>query len=84
MADTVPLSLAVPVAFAGKLSPAGSAPASDNVGVGTPAVLTVKLNGLPAIAVADAALLNDGPLVTVSVNPWLCDPPEFVAMIVNG
>ena len=84
MADTVPLSVAVPLAFGVNLSPAGSAPASDNVGAGTPAVLTVKLNALPAIAVADAALLNDGPVVTVSVNAWLCEPPEFVAVIVNG
>ena len=43
-----------------RLMPAGSAAVSLNVGAGKPLALTWKLNDLATVAVALAALVNDG------------------------
>ena len=50
----VPARVAVPLEFAVNVMPEGSAPASVSVGVGVPVVVTVKLNALPDVAVAEA------------------------------
>ena len=49
----MPDSVAVPLVFAVNVMPDGSVPAWVNVGVGVPVAVTVKLNALPAVAVAE-------------------------------
>ena len=58
--------------------------------VGLPAVVTVKLNGVPAVAVALAALVKVGTgtvvpaALTVTVIVWLVEPPPLAAVTVTG
>ena len=63
--------VAVPLPLSVKVSPAGSAPDSVSAGAGSPVVVTVKLNGVPTIEVAEAALVIAGASfsVRVSVRP---------------
>ena len=54
--------------------------------VGLPTVVTVKVNALPVVAVAAAALVNVGTgtvvpaALTVRVIVWLAVPPLLVAV----
>jgi hypothetical protein len=68
----VPLSVAVPLQPALKLTPHGNFPLSLSVVVaGTPGVVViVKVPHLPTVKVAPAALVMAGALSTVSVNVW--------------
>jgi hypothetical protein len=70
-AAAVPAIVAVPLPLSVNVMPAGSAPVSVSAGAGAPVVVTVKLNGEPAIEDADAALVMVGRTfsVRVSVDP---------------
>ena len=59
--------VAVPLPLSVKVSPAGSAPDSVIAGVGSPVVVTVKLNAAPTIEVAEAALVMVGATFSVRV-----------------
>ena len=52
VAAGVPDRVAVPLALAVNVTPVGRVPVWVSVGAGEPAVATVKLNALPAVAVA--------------------------------
>ncbi len=56
--------------------PGGSVPALVKVGAGVPAVVTVKLNAVPEVAVAVFALVMAGPLLTVEVKAWVAVPAD--------
>ena len=79
----VPDSVAVPLLLAVNVIPGGSVPARLSVGVGVPVVVTVKLNALPDVAVAEAALVMASPLFTVSTKLWVAVPVEFLAVTVS-
>ena len=59
--------VAVPLPLSVQLRPAGKAPVSLMAGAGAPVVLTLKLKGVPTLAVADAALVIKGAEFSVSV-----------------
>ena len=63
--------------------PVGRVPVRPTVGVGEPVAVTVKLNGLPAVAVAVAALVMASPLLMVSMKLWLAVPAELAAVMVS-
>ena len=67
-AEVVPDSVAVPLAPAVKVIPAGNAPVSATVATGAPLLVTTMENGRPAIAVAAGALVSCGTFDTVRVN----------------
>ena len=52
MAAGVPHRVPVPLPLAVNVMPVGRVPARLTVGVGVPVAVTVKLNALPAVAVA--------------------------------
>ena len=79
----VPDRVAVPLLLAVNVTPGGSVPARLSVGAGVPLVVTVKLNALPAVAVADAALVMASPLLTVSWKLCVAVPVEFFAVMVT-
>ena len=57
-----------------KVTPAGSVPARLRVGVGEPAVVTVKLPGVPVVKVVALALVMAGAAgagLTVRVKVWV-------------
>src|SRR5664279_5997457 len=64
----VPVSVAVPLPLSVKATPDGRAPNSVNLGVGNPAVVTVKDAGCPTVKVVDAALVMAAAAVRSSVN----------------
>ena len=71
-AASVPASVAVPAAPALKVTPDGSAPDSDSVGVGMPVAVIAKVPAVPEVKVVEAAeVINNDPLVTVKVNSWV-------------
>jgi hypothetical protein len=47
-------------------------------------VTTVKLNGVPTLALAEAALVIAGACWTVRENDWLAVPDVLVAAMVIG
>ena len=65
------------------VTPEGSVPAWVRVGVGVPVVVTVKLNALPEVAEAEAALVMARPLFTVRTKLCVAVPAELVAVIVS-
>ena len=69
--------VAVPLVLAVNVMPGGSVPAWVRVGVGVPVVVTVKLNALPAVAVAEAALVIASPLLTVRARLCVAVPAEL-------
>ena len=73
----------MPLVLAVKVMPGGSVPAWVSVGVGVPAVVTVKLNALPEVAVAEAALVMARPLLTVSARFCVAVPAELAAVTVS-
>ena len=69
------------------VTPEGSAPDSDNVGVGTPVSVTVNVPAVPTVKVALVALVIAGALVWVTVSVKLCVafvPTPFWAVNVIG
>ena len=79
----MPDRVAVPLVLAVNVMPGGSVPARVRVGVGVPVVVTVKLNALPEVAVAVAALVMASPLLTVRTKAWVAVPVEFLAVTVS-
>src|ERR1700689_3012758 len=77
-----PAIVAVPFVQAVNVMPEGSVPASVRVGVGVPVVVTVKLNALPDVAEAEAALVIARPLLTVRVKLCVAVPAELLAVTV--
>ena len=69
---------------ADKVTPAGRAPLSENVGAGKPLAVTWKLSNLVTVAVALLALVSEGGWSTVRVNVWVAEPTELVAVIVKA
>ena len=63
--------------------PEGNVPACVNVGVGVPLVVTVKVNGWPAMAVAEPALVIASPLLIVRTKLWVAVPTKFAAAMVS-
>src|ERR1019366_8697060 len=84
VAAGVPDSVAIPLLLAVNVTPAGRVPACVSVGVGEPAVVTVKLNALPAVADAEFALVMARPLFTVRVKLWVAVPAELFAVTVSA
>ena len=80
----VPAMVADPLALPVKVTPEGRAPASLSVGAGLPDALTVKLNAVPTVALADAALVILGPWPTVRVKVWVAVPLAFWTLMVIG
>ena len=81
----VPASVAVPSPLSVNVTPGGSAPVSDNVELGTPLVVTVKVPAWPAVKVVPAGLVIPGAWLTVRVKLWVASGmTSFVALIVNG
>src|ERR1039458_1187559 len=78
----VPVSVAVPLPLSVKATPDGRAPDSVNLGVGNPAVVTVKDAGCPTVKVVDAALVMVAAAVRSSVNAWVTVPVALVAVMV--
>ena len=64
----VPEIVAVPLVLAVKVMPLGSVPVWLSVGVGVPVVVTLNVKAVPAVAVAELALVMASPLLTVSVK----------------
>src|ERR1019366_7555019 len=83
VAAGVPDSVAVPLLLAVNVMPEGRVPACVSVGVGGPAVVTVKLTAVPAVAAPVAALVMAKPLFTVRTKLWVAVPTEFLAVIVS-
>ena len=67
-----------------KRTPVGKVPVIDNVDVGEPTVLTVKVNALATLGDVDAVEVNAGNRPTVIVNDCVVAPAEFVAVSVTG
>ena len=74
----------MPLALAVNVMPGGSVPALVKVGAGVPVVVTVKLNAVPEVAVAEFALVMASPLLTVKVKAWVAVPVEFLAAMVTA
>ena len=72
--DVVPDRVAVPLAPAVNVIPAGSAPVRATVATGEPLLVTANENGTPATAVAEAALVICGIFDTVKVNDCVDTP----------
>jgi hypothetical protein len=67
------------------VTPLGSAPVSISVGVGDPAVVTVKLPAVPTVNAVLLALVIVGAWFTVNVKLWLAGlPTPLLAVIVIG
>ncbi len=64
----VPSKLAVPLPLSTKVRPVGKAPVSVKLGTGLPASVTVKLNDVPTMAVAESGLEIVGASPTVRVK----------------
>jgi hypothetical protein len=79
----VPANRAVPL-DAVNVTPGGRAPLLLTVGVGVPVVVITKLNGWAGVTVTDAGLVIVGASRTVSMNVWVAEPDEFVAVNVSG
>ena len=85
----VPASVAVPFLLSVNVTPDGSAPVSDNVELGTPVVVTVKVPVWPVVKMVPAGLVIWG---TEAVDPgrrgdasaacaWLSDPTATANMV---
>jgi hypothetical protein len=83
VAAAVPAIVAVPFVLAVNVMPEGSVPAWLRVGVGVPVVVTVKLNALPEVAVAEFALVIAKPLLTVRAKLCVAVPDELLAVMVT-
>ena len=64
----VPASVAVPFPLSVNVTPDGSAPVSDNVELGTPVVVTVKVPAWPTVKVVPSGLVIPGAWLTVRVK----------------
>jgi len=82
--EVVPDNVAVPLAPAAKLMPAGNVPVSVIVAAGDPLLVTANVNGAPTTAVAELALVICGTVETFRVSVWLVTPTAFVAVNVTG
>ena len=88
--DGLPLKVAVPLMLVRNVIPEGSLPDSLRIVGSTPRVVTLKFSVVPAVAVAAAALVNEGTFcpvdvpaaLTVRVNVWVVVPPALVAVSV--
>jgi uncharacterized membrane protein len=68
-----------------RVTPAGSAPLSLNVGAGNPDPVTVNEPGMATVKVVAAALVTAGAWFIVSVKGWVpFDPTPLLAMMVMG
>jgi hypothetical protein len=66
-----------------KLTPDGSAPLSDRVGLGEPMAVTVNVPALPVVKPVTLELVIAGAWFTVSVKPCVALlPTPFAAVIV--
>ena len=74
----------MPLPLSVNVRPEGSAPVSVSAAVGVPVVVTVKLNALPTVEVAELALVNAGAWSLVSVKVCVVAPALLVAVIVIG
>ena len=85
LAPGIPASVAVPFLLSVNVTPVGSAPVSDNVELGTPLVVTVKVPVWPVVKVVPAGLVIPGTWLTVRMKAWVpAGLTPFVAVIVNG
>jgi len=67
------------------VTPLGSVPVSDSVGVGVPVVVTAKVPNAPTVNVAVLALVIAGAWFTFNVKLWLAGvPTPLLAVIVRG
>ena len=82
--SAVPVNVAVPLARSVKVNPVGREPDRAIAGGGEPTVARVNENGVPGVAVADAAVVNCGARVVVRENACVVTPPVFVAVNVSG
>ena len=81
----VPASVAVPSPLSVNVTPDGSGPVSDNVELGTPVVVTVKVPAWPTVKVVPAGLVIPGAWRTERMKGWVAGGlTPFVAVIVNG
>ena len=83
VAAGVPDRVAVPLPLAVNVMPEGSVPVRVSVGAGVPVVVTVKLNAVPEVAVAESALVMASPLFTVRTKVWVAVPAELLAVMVS-
>ena len=67
----VPDRVAVPLAWATKVTPAGRDPVLETVAAGLPVVITVKLPEDPTVKVVEDADVIAGAASTVKVNDWV-------------
>jgi hypothetical protein len=82
----VPASVALPLAPAVNATPVGKVPVSDSVATGVPVDVTEKVNFVPTVAEADAALVifgATGARSTVIVNCCVAVPLAFFAVRVS-
>lgn len=80
----VPAMVAVPLPLLVNVTPEGSDPKSDRVGVGEPVVVTEKEKAVPAFTVSDEALVKAGAWPTVKVKLCFAVPDALVAEKVIG
>jgi len=81
----VPASVAAPPPLSVNLTPFGRLRGSDNVELGHPVVVTVKVPAWPTVKVVPAELVIPGAWLTVRVKVWVASGlTPFVAVIVNG
>lgn len=84
LAEGVPARVAVPLVPAVKVTPDGSVPVWLRVGVGVPVAVTVKLNALPPVAVAELVLVMASPLLTRRERSSVAVPDVFVAVMTRA
>jgi hypothetical protein len=83
----VPAKVAVPSPLSTKVTPAGSAPDSDNVGLGDPVVATVNdpAEATKKVVVLALVIVGAAPAFTVSMKFWVAlGDTVFAAVMVNG
>lgn len=78
----VPEIKAVPFPLSLNVTPVGKAPASVNLGMGIPDVVTVNVPDVPTVKVVAGGLVKLRALVTVRVNDWIAVvlSPLFASM----
>ncbi len=75
----MPLSVPVPFPLSTNVTPLGSAPDSEIVGVGVPVVVTVKVPATPTVNVVLVLLEIAGAWLTVMLSGFVadCEPAEL-------
>ena len=77
-------SVAVPSLLSVRVTPAGRVEVVLIAGVGPPVVVTVNDPGVPAVNVAELALVMAGACWTVTVSVWVIVPYGLAAVRVTG